>query len=152
MFRLEGAPRLFFGETHVVISVWKDAAVWHAEYNILSKRPPEHLVQTQLSFDITNYPAELPAVDEVQMEGEALNQAEIDLRLELEQRALAQGREDLAYSPIMLVRETITPVTLWTRSMYPLKFLDMAAGTKSPRLKPYLKMVMSLSRLKPTGG
>ncbi len=150
MFRLEGPPRSFFGETHVVVSVWKEAAVWHAEYSILSKRPAEHLVQTQLSFDVTDYPAELPEVDEAQMEGEALNQAEIDLRLEMERLAQVQGREDLAYSPIVLVRETITPVTLWTHSVYPLKFVDMASGTKSPRLKPYLKMVMSLSRLKPT--
>jgi hypothetical protein len=149
MFRLEGLPRLFFGETHVVISVWKEGSVWNAEYSILTKRPAEHLVQNQLSFDVANYPQELPAVDEAQMEGEALNQAEIDLRLELEQLAMAQGRDDLAYSPILFVRETITPVTLWVRSVYPLKFQDMAGNTKSPKLKPYLQMVMSLKRLKP---
>jgi hypothetical protein len=148
MFRLEGPPRSFFGETHVVISVWKEASVWHAEHNILSKRPAEHLVQKQLSFDVINYPPELPAVDEAQMEGEALNQAEIDLRLELEHLAHVQGNDDLAYSPILLVRETITPVTLWVRSVYKHKFKDMANGTKSPKLKPYFMMVMSLSHLK----
>lgn len=144
MFRLEGPARLFFGETHVVISVWKDKSVWHAEYSILTKRPAEHLVQKQFSFDVANYPPELPEVDEAQMEGEALNQAEIDLRLELEQLAKARGKDDLAYETILLARVNITPVTLWIRSVYPLKFPDMANGTTSPKLKPYLQKVMSL--------
>lgn len=148
MFRLEGPPRALFGETHVVISVWKVASVWHGEYNILSKRPHEHLVQKQCFFDVTNYPPELPAFDEAEMEGLALNQAENDLSLELERHAREQGNEDLAYSPILLVRETITPVTLWGRSVYRYKFKDMADGTMSPNLKCYLQMVMSLLHLK----
>lgn len=144
MFRLEGAPRLFFGETHVVISVWKEGSVWNAEYSILTKRPAEHLVQKHFPFDVTDYPPELPEVDEAQMEGEALNQAEIDLRLVLERLAKERGKDDLAYEPILLVRENITPVTLWLRSVYPVKFLDMASGTTSPKLKRYLEMVKSL--------
>lgn len=151
MFRLAGLPPRFFGETHVVISVWREGKTWNSEYSILSTWPAEHLIQCFIAFDTTDYPPELPAVDAAFMEGEALQQAKTDIGLELEKRALEANKEDLAYLPVHLERETITPVSLWTRSIYPHKFIDMAQGTKSPDLRRYLQMVMSMSRARPAG-
>jgi len=148
MFQLAGVPPGFFGETHVVISVWSDASIWNAEYSILSKRPAESLIQKSVTFDVSSYPSELPPVDKAFMEAEALSQAKIDLILELEQRAKAAGREDLAYLPIELQPEPNTPVTLWVHDIYPEKFRAMFDGTASPSLKRYLQLVMSIGRIK----
>jgi len=152
MFRLVGMPYRFFGETHVVISVWREQETWMAEYSILSNRPQEHLVQCVIDFDTSGYPSELPPVDDAFMEAEALQQAKVGLTLELENRALAAGREDLAYMPIELERESLSPMSLWVRNAYPAKFADMAAGTKSSVLKNFLQVVMSMRRLKSAGG
>ncbi|MCU4120055.1 hypothetical protein N8A90_13280 [Variovorax sp. N23] len=148
MFRLVGVPHRFFGETHIIVSVWREGSVWKAEYSILSKRPAEHLEQCVIDFDVNGYPTELPPVDAPFMKGEALRQAQNDLILELEKRATEAGREDLAYMPLDLEPEAITPVTLWARSAYPQKFVDMYNGTKSQDLKRYLQIVMSMARFK----
>lgn len=150
MFRLAGAPHRLFGETHVVVSVWAEGPVWNAEYSILTKRPAEQLEQRLIEFDVTNYPSELPAVDAAFMEDEAIRQAILDLGLELEKRALDAGREDLAYLPLELERETITPVTLWMRQAYPQAFRKMFDGTKSQDLQRYLKIVMSMTVFRPS--
>lgn len=148
MFRIVSHHHRFIGEAHVIISVWNEGKTWKAEYNILTKRPVEHLAQCVIDFDTTDYPPELPTVDATFMETEALQQAKIDIGLELENRALGTDQEDVAHLPVELERETITPVTLWVRDLYPSKFIDMAEGTKSPDLRRYLKMVMSTSRLR----
>jgi hypothetical protein len=102
MFRLVGISRRFFGETHVVISVWRDGTTWKTEYNILTRRPAEHLKQDVFMFDIVDYPAELPPVDAASMKGDGLQQAEMYLGLELEQLAMETNQEDFAYSRFIL--------------------------------------------------
>lgn len=152
MYRLVGMPYRFFGETHVVISVWAERETWFAEYSILSKRPNEHLMQSVIDVDTAGFPTELPPVDAAFMEAEALQQAKIDLTLELERRALTAGREDLAYLPIDLEPESMSPMSLWMRNVYPAKFLDMASGTKSTALRGFLQVVMRTRKLRSAGG
>jgi hypothetical protein len=147
-FMVHGVPPGIFGETYVIISTWKEGAIWKAEYNILMKLPQDQLASRVIDFNIENYPTELEPIDGDYMEGEALRQAEIDLILALEQRAIADGRPELAYMPITLKRTAYTPVTLWVRDVFPQKFFDMAKTTQSPELKNYLTMVMSLRKLR----
>ena len=146
-----GLPTGLFGEAYVVISVL--AAFHHelemAEYNILTKRPHEHLISGIVDFDTASYPPELQPIDEAYMEAEAARQAEIDLILELERRATDVKRPELAYLPFKLERTKISPVTLWVRNTFPVKFADMANETKSSDLKRYLRVVMGLQKLKP---
>ena len=148
-FRVQGLPPGLFGEAYVVVSVWQPCTTtWMAEYNILTKGPHEHLVSCVVDFDIANYPPELDSIDEAYMEAEAARQAEIGLMLELETRATDSGRPELAYLPITLQPTKITPVTLWVRNLFPVKFEDMANQTKSSDLKKYLRMVMTLQEMK----
>lgn len=148
-FSISGLPPGLFGEVYVVISVWQPSkTLWMAEYNILTTRPQENLVNCVVEFDIANYPPELESIDEAYMEAEAARQAEIDLALELEKRAIASGRPELAYLPITLQPTKISPVTLWVRNLFPVKFEDMANQTKSSDLKKYLGVVMGLQKLK----
>lgn len=148
-FSLRGIPPGVFGETYVVVSVWQPSTTtWMAEYNILTKRPHEHLVSCVVDFDITNYPPELESIDEAYMEAEAVQHAESYLSLELEKRATDSGRPELAYLPITLQRTKISPVTLWVRNLFPVKFGDMANQTNSSDLNTYLRMVMGLQKLK----
>lgn len=120
-----------------------------AEYNILTRRPHEHLISSVVDFNIADYPAELQPIDEAYMEAEAARQAEIDLGMELERRANESNRPEWAYLPLELQRTKITPVTLWVRNTFPVKFGDMATTTKSPELKRYLQVVMGLNKLRP---
>ena len=148
-FSILGLPPGIFGEAYVVISVWQPSVTqWKAEYNILTTRPQENLVSCVVEFDIANYPPELESIDDAYMEAEAVRQAEIDLALELERRATASSRPELAYLPITLQRTKISPVTLWVRNLFPMKFADMATQTMSSDLEKYLRMVMGLQRLK----
>ncbi len=74
-FSMLGFPPGIFGETYVVVSVWQPSATtWKAEYNILTKRPHEHLISCVVDFDIANYPPELESIDETYMEAEAVRQ------------------------------------------------------------------------------
>jgi hypothetical protein len=133
----------------VVISVWQPSATtWKAEFNILTKRPHEQLTSGIVDFDTASYPPELQPIDEAYMEAEAARQAEIDLSLELEKRATDVKRPELAYLPVKLERTRISPVTLWVRNTFPVKFADMASATKSPELARYLRVVMELQKLK----
>ena len=150
MFSVSGLPRGLFGDAYVIVSVWKPSTtLWTAEYHILTKRPHEHLLSGTVDFDTTDFPPELEPIDDAYMEAEAMRQVEIDIGLELERRATESNRPDWAYLPLRLDTTTITAVTLWTRDMFPTKFGDMAAATKSPQLKRYLQVVMGLHRLKP---
>ncbi len=148
-FRAVGLPPAFFREAYVVVSVWQPATtIWMAEYHILTKRPHEHLDWCVIDFDTTTYPAVLGIIDAAFMEDEALRQAQLDLVLELENLATASNRPELAYLPIALQRANITPVTLWVRNVFPVKFHDMMTVTKSPDLKNYLTVVMSMKKLR----
>jgi hypothetical protein len=149
-FRALGLPPGIFGEAYVVISVWQPSATsWMGEYNILTKRPHEHLFSDVVPFDTVGYPVELQPIDATYMEAEAILQAETHLILELEERASDAQFPELAYLPVKLERTNISPVTLWVRNMFPAKFEDMANETESPALKSYLRVVMSLPKLTP---
>jgi hypothetical protein len=147
-FTVQGLPPSIFRETYVVISVWKESTTWMAEYHILSKQPQEHLVTGLVEFDMKNYPPELDPIDAAYMEGEALRQAEIDLILALESRAVAAGRPELAYLPVGFKRADFSPVILWARRVFPNKIPDIVNTTKSPELKKYLQMVMSIQPIR----
>lgn len=149
-YTVPGLPRALFGETYVIISVWKPAdTVWKAEYNILIKAPNEYLISDTVEFDVTDYPAELPPIDDAAMRAEAVQQAERVLALELDRRANDAKRPDLADHPVILEQKTISLVMLHKRNIFPAKFGDMATTTKSPDLRRYLALLLGQERLRP---
>lgn len=149
-FKLVGLPPDFFGETYVFISVWRPAInTWAGEYSILVSRPKEDLLQKVVTFDITDYPTDLPPVDEAYMEGEALRQAKIDLALELERSAFDRKRDDCAFLTIQLERSAFSPVSVWTLQTHPVAFKKMMSNTKSNELQKYLTMVAGIAPLRP---
>jgi hypothetical protein len=149
-YTVPGLPRALFGETYVIISVWKPSdMVWKAEYNILIKAPNEYLISDTVEFDVTDYPAELPPIDNAAMQTEAVQQAERVLTLELDRRANDAKRPDLAYHPVILEQKTISLVMLHKRNIFPVKFGDMATTTISPDLRRYLALVLGQERLRP---
>lgn len=148
-FTLSGLPHGIYGEAYVVISVWQPSATrWMAEYNVLTTRPQENLSSCVVEFDVEDYPRELEPIDEAYMEAEAARQAQLDLAVELENRATHADRPEVAFLPFTLQRTKISPVTLWVHNLFPTKFADMANQTKSSDLKNYLRMVMGLQKLR----
>lgn len=147
MFRLTGLSPAVFGETFVVIAVWKTSQrTWAAEVNTLSQRPQERLYWWGFERDTTGYPTELAPLDEATMEAEAVWLAETNLALGLKEWAKKLGRPEFADVPVKLERTQISPVTLWVQDVFPAMFSEMAQRTNCAVLRNYLRSVMSLEK------
>lgn len=149
VFSVRGLPPGLLGESYVLISVWKPSdALWKAESHLLTKRPSERRISSTVEFDISEYPAELPAMDEAAMEQEALRQAEMDLIEELERRAAAENKPEIAWQAYRLERSNVSSVSLWVNNTYPNVLAEIANKTESPKLRLHLKLVMSVRKLR----
>ena len=148
-YKLVGLPPGLFGQTYVVFSVWKTPpSLWEAEYSILASRPDELLAQSSISCDLSSCETGEPEFGEREMETEAREKAEGLLEEELRRRALANGRQEWAESPIRLEPSRYTPASIWTLNTHPLAFSAMFERTKSNDLRSYLTMVSGTRRLR----
>lgn len=148
MFAVRGLPNGLLGESYVIVSAWQESnALWEAEFHVLTSRPSYARTSGLVEFPLAGYPSELPAIDEVYMEGEARQQAEIALIELVDKRAAQENRPDVLSHPFRLEASNISAVSLWTRGIHLDALKSIAVQTRSPKLKVHLRLVMSIHRL-----
>lgn len=148
IFSISGLPRAFFHDAYLVVAVWRPTpTTWRAEYNILTRRPNEHVFGDYVDLDPTTFPPDVQdelSVDENYMIEEAKRQAEIVLIDELSKLAQEQQDPELAYLPTHFESTSMSLGTLWRLGTYKASLQRMLDATGSKALKLHLSIALSM--------
>ena len=119
------------------------------EHFILTQRPSQALHVGNFDIFGGNFPPKLDVIDIDFAIAEAYRQAEIDLLLLLEQKAMELKRPDLAYLPFELEPRAGSLLSCWMRRRFTTQITDIKDSTKCPSLDFYLDLLKQNSVISP---
>lgn len=143
---LRRLPTGIFGETYAIATGTEIApGEYRAEHFILTQRPSEALHVGNFHIFGGKLPPELGVIDIDFAIAEAYRQAEIDLLLLLEKRAMELERPDLAYLPFDLEPRPGSLLSCWMRGLFTTQITAIKDSTKCPSLAFYLGLLQQNS-------
>lgn len=146
VYMLRRLPQGIFGETYAIATGTEIApGEYRAEHFILTQRPSEALHVGNSAIFGGNIPPELGVIDIDFVIAEAYRQAEIDLLLLLEKRAMELERPDLAYLPFELEPRSGALMSCWMRGRFTTQITALKDSTKCSTLAFYLGLLQQNS-------